>query len=99
MWWARAYHPPDSHPGLSAPNGDHRRGSSIRRRCSGRDPWLNLLKLREVWGLVLAKFLTDGAWYFYLFWLPKYLYDARGFDVKQVGYYAWIRTPPRVSAA
>ena len=39
---------------------------------------------------MLAKFLTDGAWYFYLFWLPKYLYDARGFDVKQVGYYAWI---------
>ena len=38
----------------------------------------------------MAKFLTDGAWYFYLFWLPKYLYDARGFDVKQVGYYAWI---------
>ena len=44
-------------------------------------PWLSLLRFREVWGLVLAKFLTDGAWYFYLFWLPKYLYDARGFDV------------------
>ena len=26
-----------------------------------------------------AKFLSDAAWYFYLFWLPKYLYDARGF--------------------
>jgi ACS family hexuronate transporter-like MFS transporter len=52
--------------------------------------WVSLLKLHEVWGLVAAKFLTDGAWYFYLFWLPKYLYDARGFDVKQVGYYAWI---------
>jgi ACS family hexuronate transporter-like MFS transporter len=25
-----------------------------------------------------------------LFWLPKYLYDVRGFDVKQVGYYGWI---------
>ena len=42
------------------------------------------------WGLVFAKFLSDAAWYFYLFWLPKYLYDVRGFDVKQVGYYAWI---------
>jgi hypothetical protein len=37
-----------------------------------------------------AKFLSDAAWYFYLFWLPKYLYDARGFDVKQVSYFAWI---------
>src|ERR1019366_6521575 len=29
-------------------------------------------------------------WYFYLFWLPKYLYDARGFNVKSVGLFAWI---------
>ncbi len=43
-----------------------------------------------MWGLVGAKFLSDAAWYFYLFWLPKYLYDARGFDVKRVGYFAWI---------
>jgi ACS family hexuronate transporter-like MFS transporter len=44
----------------------------------------------QVQGLVFAKFLSDAAWYFYLFWLPKYLYDARGFDTKHVGYYAWI---------
>jgi ACS family hexuronate transporter-like MFS transporter len=46
--------------------------------------------LRQVWGLVGAKFLTDAAWFFYIAWLPKYLYDARGFDTKQVGYYAWV---------
>lgn len=53
-------------------------------------PWLPLLRRRGVWGLVVAKFLSDAAWYFYLFWLPKYLYDVRGFDTKKVGYYAWI---------
>lgn len=53
-------------------------------------PWVKLLGIREVWGLVTAKFLSDAAWYFYLFWLPKYLYDVRGFDTKQVGAYAWI---------
>lgn len=52
--------------------------------------WSSLLKMRQVWGLVGAKFLTDAAWFFYIAWLPKYLYDARGFDVKQVGYYAWV---------
>jgi ACS family hexuronate transporter-like MFS transporter len=56
----------------------------------GRGSVLDLLPRRDVWGLVGAKFLSDAAWYFYLFWLPKYLYDARHFDVKQVGYYAWI---------
>lgn len=52
--------------------------------------WLGLLRIRETWGLVLAKFLSDAAWYFYLFWLPKYLYDARGFDIKAIGKLAWI---------
>ncbi len=52
--------------------------------------WFRLLRLKEIWGLVAAKFLSDAAWYFYLFWLPKYLYDIRGFDTKKVGYYAWI---------
>jgi MFS transporter, ACS family, hexuronate transporter len=52
--------------------------------------WIDLLKIRESWGLMCAKFLSDAAWYFYLFWLPKYLYDARNFDVKAVGAFAWI---------
>lgn len=78
---------------------------SIWWRVSYRDPelsqitqpqsnvegqWIALLRIRETWGLVFAKFLSDAAWYFYLFWLPKYLYDARGFDIKAVGKFAWI---------
>ena len=53
-------------------------------------PWTHLFTIRESWGLITAKFLSDAAWYFYLFWLPKYLYDARGFDVKAVGAFAWM---------
>ena len=49
-----------------------------------------LAGMRITQALVLAKFMSDSAWYFCLFWLPKYLYDARGFDVKHVSYYAWI---------
>jgi ACS family hexuronate transporter-like MFS transporter len=52
--------------------------------------WTSLLKFPQIWGLVIGKFLSDAAWYFYLFWLPKYLFDARGLDIKQVGYFAWI---------
>jgi ACS family hexuronate transporter-like MFS transporter len=49
-----------------------------------------ILSIRSVQTLVFAKFMSDSAWYFLLFWLPKYLYDARHFDIKQVSYYAWI---------
>jgi ACS family hexuronate transporter-like MFS transporter len=89
-WWAASYYPPDQHRGLSAAERAIVTEDLHAAGAETATPWLDLLRLREVWGLVLAKFLTDGAWYFYLFWLPKYLYDARGFDVKQVGYYAWI---------
>ncbi|CAN5704100.1 MFS transporter [soil metagenome] len=50
----------------------------------------DIVGMRRVQVLVFAKFMSDSAWYFYLFWLPKYLYDVRGFDVKHVSYYAWI---------
>jgi ACS family hexuronate transporter-like MFS transporter len=89
-WWAASYYPPDQHRGLSAAERAIVTEGLDATRVETATPWFGLLRLREVWGLVCAKFLTDGAWYFYLFWLPKYLYDARGFDVKQVGYYAWI---------
>jgi ACS family hexuronate transporter-like MFS transporter len=49
-----------------------------------------IVGMRSVRALVFAKFMSDSAWYFLLFWLPKYLYDARGFDIKHVSYYAWI---------
>jgi ACS family hexuronate transporter-like MFS transporter len=52
--------------------------------------FLDVAKMRQVQVLVFAKFMSDSAWYFYLFWLPKYLYDVRGFDIKHVSYYAWI---------
>jgi len=73
-WLAMVGEPPASESGEGAPSGE----------------WLRLLARKEVLALVIAKFLSDAAWYFYLFWLPKYLYDVRGFDTKKVGYYAWI---------
>ena len=74
IWWIGAYRAP-----------------ALERETSGPPvPWLRLLARREVCGLVAAKFLSDAAWFFYLSWLPKYLYDVRGFDVKKVGTFAWI---------
>ena len=93
VWWRRDYFPPQEHAKL----GDEERAqlrSVLQARPAGQKElgWLPLLRFRETWGLVTAKFLSDAAWYFYLFWLPKYLYDARGFDIKTVGTFAWI--PP-----
>ena len=61
-----------------------------RRDSAASVGWLDLLRLRQVWTLVVVKFLTDGAWFFFIFWLPKYLGDARGFKMAAIGSYAWI---------
>ncbi len=84
-WWRLYYSP----PALNANSADED-GHSIDAPLTMKRPWLALLRIRESWGLILAKFLSEAAWYFYLFWLPKYLYDARGFDIKTVGALAWI---------
>ncbi len=49
-----------------------------------------LLKQSNTWGIVLGRSLTDPIWWFYVFWLPQYLSDARGFSLKQIGAFAWI---------
>lgn len=40
--------------------------------------FLQLLKYRQTWGLFLGKFLTDGVWWFFLFWTPDYLREQYG---------------------
>ena len=52
--------------------------------------WLSLLKQPNVWGIVLGRSLTDPIWWFYVFWLPQYLSDARGFSLKQIAAFAWL---------
>ena len=49
-----------------------------------------LLRRREILGIILARVISDPAWYFYMFWLPSYLSSQRGFDMKALRDYGWI---------
>lgn len=53
-------------------------------------PWTKLLQIRQTWGLFLARFLSSPVWWFYLFWLPKYLVEQRGFTMQQMGMLVWL---------
>ncbi len=82
LWWTMSYRSPQQEgQELSPP---------IERKSAPAIPWLRLVRQKRVVGLVAAKFMSDAAWYFYLFWFPKYLYDARDFDMKHVSYFGWI---------
>jgi len=49
-----------------------------------------LLRYRQVWGIVIGRFLTDPIWWLYITWLPLYLSDVRGFDLRQIALFAWV---------
>ena len=53
-------------------------------------PWGVLLRRREVWGIVIARFFGDPIWWLYLNWLPLYLFNARGFSLKEIAAFGWM---------
>src|SRR5688572_12090905 len=83
LWWCWEYFAPEKHPRLGvAERGEIRSVFESDEVPKPAVPLVQVLRFRETWSLVTAKFLTDAAWYFSLFWLPRYLYDARKFDLK-----------------
>ncbi len=55
-----------------------------------------LLRHRQSWGVIAARFFIDPVWWLFVAWLPLYLNERFGFDVKQIGLFAWV---PFVGAA
>lgn len=91
--WLAYYRPPEAHPRVTAAELAY-----VRRDAPGDPPnaapnaspdpaprvrWAELLRHRQTWAVAAAKGLTDGVWYFYLYWLPKFL-DAQ-FGVRLAG--------------
>jgi ACS family hexuronate transporter-like MFS transporter len=50
----------------------------------------SLLGQSKTWGVVIGRSLTDPVWWFFVFWLPQYLSDARGFSLQQIAFFAWM---------
>jgi ACS family hexuronate transporter-like MFS transporter len=91
--WLAVYHPLDRHPRLTAEESALiKAGQDTAATSSARGiaRWLTLLKRPDLWGIILGRSLTDPIWWFYVFWLPQYLSDARGLSLKQIAALAWL---------
>lgn len=90
--WYFVYRLPQDHPRLSEEEkqiimaGREAEDNAVTEKPS---LW-QLLSMPATWGCALARLLTDPISYFLFFWTPSYLQTERGFDLKQVGMYAWI---------
>lgn len=101
--WLAIYQSRDKHPWLTTEERSLIKEEEPLETVAGFQPadaenlqaehspsYASLLSYKETWAIVLARFLVDPVWWLYITWLPKYLYDARGFDLKQIGAFAWV---------
>jgi ACS family hexuronate transporter-like MFS transporter len=73
--WLALYRSPEVHPRVSPAELAHIR-SDPSDAPEARLPWLHYFGYRQTWAVVAGKLLADPIWWFYLYWLPKFL-DAR----------------------
>lgn len=89
-WWF-LFRQPKDHPRLSEEErqlilADQAGDSAVERPV----PLLRLLRMREAWGCMLVRALTDPISYFLLFWIPLYFQKRHGFELKEIGMFVWI---------
>ncbi len=99
--WLLFYQTPDRHRWITdeeralireAPEGENGdEGAATAPATPSAAPrWRDLLRHRQVWAIVLARFFTDPVWWLYITWLPLYLANERGFSLKEIGLFAWV---------
>ena len=91
--WLIVYWPLVRHPAVTEEERaliERGRQTPSTSRRQGAAKWFSLLKQSNVWGVAIGRAFTDPIWWFYVFWLPQYLSDVRGFSLKQIGMFAWI---------
>ena len=81
--WLMIYRKPQEHPRLSANELRHIQSDPLEPET--KIPWLRLLPHRQTWAFVLGKTITDPIWWFYLFWLPKFLHETHGVTLTGLG--------------
>jgi ACS family hexuronate transporter-like MFS transporter len=82
-WWLATYRRPEEQPRLSQREFDYIRGDPPEPET--KIPWAHLFPYRQTWAFAAGKFLTDPIWWFYLFWLPKFLYQSHGLTLAGIG--------------
>ncbi len=92
IFWLMTYRLPHQHPTITEEELRHIQSDSGEEtaRSEPKISWAKILGYRQAWGFILAKTMTDPIWWFYVYWLPKYLNEARGFSLQKIAAFAWI---------
>ena len=86
---------PEHHPWISDEEKKYiiegQKDSAVNGNENERVPsWFELISYRQSWSVLISRFFLDPIWWLFVFWLPIYLADRFGFDIKQIGLFAWV---------
>jgi ACS family hexuronate transporter-like MFS transporter len=82
--WAVTYRQPERHPRLAATELAYIQ--SDPQEAAVRVPWVRLVPHRQTWAFLVGKFLTDPIWWFFLYWLAKFLNQQYGLTRTGLGW-------------
>ena len=71
LLWLKLYDKPERHKSVSAAELAYIQRDPPEKLAGV--PWVRIVRLPETWAFAIAKFLTDPVWWFYIFWIPRYL--------------------------
>ena len=86
LFWIPWYDTPERVPGLDPAELLHIRGGSAPAPAGPPLPFRQIIRRRQAWAFIAAKFLTDPVWWFFLIWLPDYFKKTRHLPIKE----SWI---------
>ena len=84
--WIPFYNKPENSKRLGAAERELIESDREAENEAQKVSWIGLLRYRQTWSFIVAKFMTDPVWWFFLIWLPDYFKKTRGLDIKE----SWI---------
>ena len=84
FFWLRLMNRPEEHPGINAAELDLIKADTEENLEKPTSIW-KIIRTRKVWAIAIGKFLTDPIWWFFLYWLPKFLNTTYGLKLDKIG--------------
>ncbi|WP_420580886.1 MFS transporter [Reichenbachiella sp.] len=98
-WWIMNKNVPGKHPWITEEEKEHILSGLNETKEAEDKPGLSMMQIlskRESWAVLASRFFVEPIWWLFVGWMPIYLADVYGFNVKEIGFFAWV---PYVGAA